>query len=270
MEHAELSISEQCKLLGIHRSGLYYSPRGESALNLQLMSIIDKEFFDKPFYGVRKMTHHLRLLGHRVNHKRVRRLYKLMDLRVIYAKKNTSVPNKGHKKYPYLLRGLKIERPNQVWACDITWIPMKRGFMYLIAIIDLHSRYVVNWSISNSMDAQWCTEVLEEAIRKHGKPEIFNTDQGSQFTSILFTGALKKHGIKISMDGKGRAIDNVFIERLWRSLKYEYVYLNPANGGVELYQGIQKYLSFYNNERIHQNLEYKVPKELFFKKNFAA
>lgn len=209
------------------------------------------------------MTHHLRHLGYHVNHKRVRRLYRLMDLRVIYAKKNTSQPNKGHKKYPYLLRGLKIDRPNQVWAFDITWIPMFRGFMYLVAIIDLHSRYVVNWSISNSMDAQWCSEVLEEAIKKHGTPEIFNTDQGSQFTSILFTNTLKQNGIKISMDGKGRAIDNVFIERLWRSLKYEYVYLNPANGGVELYKGIKKYFDFYNHERIHQNLDYKTPNSVF-------
>ena len=270
MEHAKLSISEQCRILGIHRSGLYYTPKGESALNLRLMTMIDKEFFDKPFYGVRKMTHHLRHFGYHVNQKRVRRLYRLMDLRVIYAKKNTSKANRGHKKYPYLLRGLKIERVNQVWATDITWIPMQRGFMYLIAIIDLHSRYVVNWSISNSMDAEWCNEVLEEAIRMHGTPEIFNTDQGSQFTSILFTTTLKMHGIKISMDGKGRAIDNVFIERLWRSLKYEYVYLNPANGGVELYKGVQKYFKFYNDERIHQNLEYKTPKDIFLANNDAA
>ena len=184
MEHQFLSISEQCRILGIHRSGMYYSAKPDSSLNLRLMSIIDKEFFDEPFYGVQKMTHHLR---YHVNQKRMRGLYRLMDLRVIYAKKNTSKANKGHKKYPYLLRDLKIKRPNQVWVCDIIWIPMQRDFMYLIAIIDLHNRYIVNWSISTSMDAEWCTEVLEEAIRMHGTPEIFNTDQGSQFTATEFS-----------------------------------------------------------------------------------
>lgn len=269
-EHPCLSVADQCNILQIHRSGLYYCPKPESPLNLHLMKIIDQELFDKPFYGVKRMTHHLGLSGFRVNEKRIRRLYRLMGAQVIYPKKNTSRPDKAHYKYPYLLKGLQITRPGQVWAADITWIPMQRGFMYLFAIIDLYSRYVVGWSISNSMDAEWCTEVLQEAIDKHGPPEIFNTDQGSQFTSLVFTGALKSNNIRISMDGKGRAIDNVFIERLWRSIKYEHVYLNPANGGLELYRGISKYIDFYNNERIHQNLDYQTPKQVFFKKNCAA
>jgi len=232
-------------------------------MNLYLMKIIDNTLFDRPFYGVRRMTHHLRHMGLIVNHKRVARLYRLMDVRVIYPKKNTSKPAKGHKKYPYLLRGLKIECVNQVWAADITWIPMKQGFMYLMAIIDLNSRYVVNWSISNTMDAAWCAEVLKEAIEQHGCPEIFNTDQGSQFTSLQFTDVLKANGIRISMDGKGRAIDNVFIERLWRSVKTEYVHINPANGGIELYKGMKKYMEFYNEERPHQSLQYRTPKQDF-------
>jgi putative transposase len=262
-KHISLSVNEQCKLLGIHRSGLYYKPVGESPLNLHLMKIIDKEIFDKPFYGVRRMTAHLRIQGHRVNRKRIERLYRLMNIKVQYPKKNLSKPNKGHKKYPYLLRGLKIDRPNQVWTADITWIPMQRGFMYMFCIIDLHSRYVINWSISNSMDAAWCADVLKEAIQTHGKPEIFNTDQGSQFTSITFTSLLKRNNIRISMDGKGRAIDNIFIERLFRSVKQEYVYINPANGGLKLYEGMKKYFEFYNNERPHQSLKYKTPNQVF-------
>ena len=238
-------------------------------MNLYLMRLIDREFFDKPFYGVRRMTHHLKRMGHKVNRKRIQRLYRLMDLRVIYPKQ-TSKPGKGHRIYPYLLKGLKVDRVNQVWATDITWIPMKQGFMYMIAIIDLHSRYVLNWSISNTMDAGWCAEVLEEAIQQHGTPEIFNTDQGSQFTSIRFTDVLKDNDIKISMDGKGRAIDNIFIERLWRSVKQEYVYLNPENGGLNLYRGIKKYINFYNQQRPHQSLGYATPEEVFNKTMIAA
>jgi len=262
-EHKPLSISHQCELLGIHRSGMYYKPRSESTLNLYLMKLIDQTIFDRPFYGVRRMTHHMRHSGHMVNEKRIARLYKLMDIRVVYPRKNTSKPDKGHKKYPYLLKGLKIERINQVWATDITWIPMKQGFMYMMAIIDLKSRYVLNWSISNTMDAAWCTEVLKETINMHGCPEIFNTDQGSQFTSLMFTDLLKENDIAISMDGKGRAIDNVFIERLWRSVKVEYVYLNPANGGVALYKGIKEYIDFYNNQRPHQSLDYETPNQVY-------
>jgi putative transposase len=269
-QHHKLSVSEQCHLLSIHRSGLYYKPRGETLLNMHLMKIIDREFFDKPFYGVRRMTHHLKHMSYRVNKKRIERLYRLMDLRVIYPKKHLSKPGKGHTLYPYLLKGLTIDRPNQVWSTDITWIPMKKGFMYMIAIIDLYSRYVVNWSISNSMDAAWCREVLTEAIEKYGAPEIFNTDQGSQFSSLLFTDVLKANNVRISMDGKGRAIDNIFIERLWRSVKYEYAYLNPSNGGLELYQGMKKYMDFYNNQRPHQSLKYQVPKTVFEQHKYAA
>lgn len=268
--YKQLSMSHQCRLLGIHRSGLYYSPCGESALNLKLMKIIDREFFDKPFYGVRRMTHHLKHMGYLVNRKRIKRLYRLMDLRVVYPTKSTSRPGKGHQIYPYLLRGLPIERVNQVWSTDITWIPMKKGYMYLMAIIDLKSRYVVNWSVSNTMDADWCAQVMEEAIKKHGTPEICNTDQGSQFTSLAFTDVLKANGIRISMDGKGRAIDNVFIERLWRSLKYEQVYLNPADGGLQLYEQLGKYFNFYNNERLHQSLGYNPPVSVFEPKKKAA
>lgn len=270
LQNHKLSVSDQCRLFSIHRSGLYYKPRGKSELNIHLMKIIDKEFFDKPFYGVRRMTHHLKHMGYKVNRKRIERLYRLMDIRVIYPKKNLSKPGKGHKLYPYLLKGLTIDRPNQVWATDITWIPMKKGFMYLIAIIDLHSRYVVNWSVSNSMDAAWCSEVLTEAIEEHGTPEIFNTDQGSQFSSLLFTDVLKAYNIRISMDGKGRAIDNIFIERLWRSVKYEYAYLNPANGGLDLYHGMKKYMNFYNNQRPHQSLKYQVPGMVFKQQKKAA
>lgn len=261
--HKLLSVNAQCRLLGIHRSGLYYKPREESALNLHLMKIIDREIFDKPFYGTRRMTAHLNIHGYKVNRKRVERLYRLMGIKVQYPKKNLSKAAKGHKKYPYLLRGLEIKRPNQVWAADITWIPMKRGFMYMMAIIDLYSRKAINWSISNAMDAQWCSDVLQEAIEEYGTPEIFNTDQGSQFTSITFTSVLKKNEIRISMDGKGRATDNAFVERLFRSVKQEYVYIEPANGGLELYKGLKKYIDFYNNERPHQALDYKRPNEIY-------
>lgn len=234
------------------------------------MKLIDEEFFDKPFYGVRRMTHHLRNMGKMVSLNRIYRLYKLMDLRVIYPRRSTSKPDKGHKKYPYLLRNLKIERLNQVWATDITWIPMKRGFMYLMAVIDLKSRFVLNWDISNSMEATWCAQVLKDAIGEFGTPEIFNTDQGSQFTSLVFTDVLKKNNIAISMDGKGRAIDNVFVERLWRSVKTEYVHINPANGGVELYKGMRQYIEFYNHQRLHQALNYSTPATIYLKKQDAA
>ncbi len=188
-----------------------------------------------------------------------------MGLRAIVPGPHTSKRAKGHKIYPYLLRDLKIERSNQVWAVDITYIPMAKGFMYLVAIIDLHSRFVVGWSLSNTMDAKWCSEMYEQAIKRHGKPEIINSDQGVQFTSEVFTKVSKRHRIKISMDGKGRAIDNVFIERLWRSLKYEYVYLNPSTDGVELFEGIQHYFRYYNQERRHQSLGYNPPAERYLK-----
>jgi putative transposase len=262
--HENLSISEQCRLLSLHRSGLYYRALSESEENLHLMKFIDEFFLQAPFTGTRKMIRYVeRMLGLKVNRKRIQRLYRLMGLDTLRPKVRTTVPGEGHKIYPYLLKGISIDRPNQVWAADITYIPMRKGFLYLAAIIDLHSRYVINWSLSNTMDACWCAGMLKEAIAQHGCPQIFNTDQGSQFTSDLFTSVLKENNIQISMDGKGRATDNIFIERLWRSLKYEYIYLNPCNDGVALYAGLSNYFDFYNHKRVHQNLNYALPVEAF-------
>lgn len=259
-----LSLSRQCKLLGIHRSGLYYKSKGESELNLSLMRLIDEHFLKYPFKGTRRMKRWLKDQGFKVDRKRVTRLYRVMGLKTIYRRPWLSQPDRQNKVYPYLLKDLRIERPNQVWAADITYVPMRKGFLYLMAIIDLHSRFVVNWSLSNSLEAAWCCEVLKEAIARHGKPEIFNTDQGSQYTSEAFTEILNKKEIRISMDGKGRAIDNIFIERLWRTVKYEFVYLNPASDGVELYRGLQEYFKFYNGSRHHQSLGYQTPEQVHF------
>lgn len=260
----QLSISEQCRLLNLHRSGFYYKPCEESEQNQTLMKLIDRIFLELPFTGTRKMRRYLqREHGYTVNRKRIRRLYHLLGLETLTPKPRTTVPGEGHKIYPYLLRNVIIDKANQVWAADITYIPMRKGFLYLIAIIDLHSRYVLNWSLSNTMDADWCAEVLKEAIRCHGCPQIFNTDQGSQFTSDVFTNVLKENQILISMDGKGRATDNIFIERLWRSLKYEYVYLNPCNEGGELHRGLTWYFGFYNTRRVHENLGYEVPVTIY-------
>lgn len=258
-----LGISAQCQLLSITRSSFYYIPTGESEENLAIMRQLDEQYFSTPFYGVLRLTALLILAGFKVNKKRVRRLMKLMNWQTIYREPRTTIIDKTHYKYPYLLRGLKIERCNQVWAMDITYIPMKTGFMYLTAIIDLHSRFVVQWSLSNTMSAEWCTEVLTEAIKHHGVPEIFNTDQGSQFTSEVFINTLKDNGIKISMDGKGRALDNIFIERLWRSVKYENVYLNVYENGLSLWKGLDQYFQFYNHERLHQSLEYHTPNQKY-------
>ena len=258
-----LSISTQCQLLTLTRSGFYYIPSGESEENLAIMRQLDRQYFSTPFYGVLRLTALLILAGFKVNKKRVHSLMKLMNWQTIYREPHTTISDKTHYKYPYLLRGLKIDRCNQVWAMDITYIPMKTGFMYLTAIIDLHSRYVVQWSLSNTMSAQWCTEVLQEAIKNHGIPEIFNTDQGSQFTSEVFINTLIGNGIKISMDGKGRALDNIFIERLWRSVKYENVYLNVYDNGLSLWNGLEQYFQFYNQERLHQSLDYHTPKQKY-------
>jgi len=258
-KHPNLSISKQCELLGIHRSGLYYKPLDESMENLHIMYLLDKQYFETPFYGARKLTELLCREGFTVNKKRVGRLMKIINWQTIYREPKTTIVNKEHKKYPYLLRDLKIIRNNQVWVTDITYIPMKQGYMYLMVIMDINSRYVLNWSVSNTMDAEWCTEVLKNTIEIYGKPEIFNTDQGSQFTSEIFTNVLKSNEIKISMDGKGRALDNIFIERLWRSVKYEDIYLKAYENGVDLYQGLTKYFTFYNNVRLHESLSYEVP-----------
>jgi len=252
--HKIFSIADQCKILGISRSGYYYTPCPVDEQTLKLMELIDQQYTKTPYYGTRRMSEHLKNLGYNVDRKRVRRLYKIMGLVAIYPKKWLSKPGQGHKIYPYLLRGLKIDRPNMVWEADITYLRMQHGFMYLIAIIDVYSRYVVSWGISNSMDVGFCREALKRAIATHGKPEIFNTDQGSQFTSPAFTSILSDNGIKISMDGKGRYLDNIFVERLWRSVKYEYLYLNLPKDGVELFHGLENYFTSYNHERPHQTI----------------
>lgn len=221
--------------------------------------MLDEQYFKTPFYGVRRLTAWLQLQGYNINHKRVKRLMELMGWQTIYRKPNTSKPCKENRIYPYLLKGLTVNRPNQVWAMDITCVPMRKGFMYLCAVIDVHTRYVVNWSLSNTMTAEWCSDVIKEAMLQHGKLEIMNTDQGSQFTSEVFTKLLKENDIQISMDGKGRAIDNIFVERLWRTVKYEHIYLKVPDDGVQLYEGLNDYFCFYNNERLHQSLGYKTP-----------
>lgn len=259
--HDRISIRRQCELLGINRSRYYYTPATESELNLQLMKMIDKTYTDHPFYGSRRMVAHLGRKSFQVNRKRVQRLMRIMGLEAIYPKPKTSQRNKEHKIYPYLLRGLLIDRPNQVWSTDITYIPLQGGFMYLTAVIDWYSRYVISWRLSNTMDCDFCVETLEDAL-KTGTPDIFNTDQGAQFTSKDFTGCLDKGEVQISMDGKGRALDNIFVERLWRSVKYEDIYPKDYRTGAELYYGMEKYFSFYNEERPHQSLAYKVPAEI--------
>lgn len=259
----ELSVRKQCDLLSIHRSGLYYKPKGESAENLEIMRIMDEHYLKHPSEGVISMQDLLFALGFVVNHKRVRRLLRLMGLMAIYPKKNLS--KLGLKKYihPYLLKGLDINRPNQVWAIDITYIPMKNGFLYLTAIIDVYSRYIVGWGISNTLDADATLSVLKQAIRDHGKPEIINSDQGSQFTCDQWVSYVKEEGIQISMDGKGRAVDNIFIERFFRSLKYNHVYLYPASDGMELYKGVKEYIDYYNNTKCHQGIDRQIPATLY-------
>lgn len=258
-EHSHMSIVAQCELLTIHRSSLYYNSLQESDENLDIMKKMDEQYYKTPFYGVLKLTHWLKDEGYTINSKRVRRLMKLIQWRTIYREPKTTIADKTAYKYPYLLKGLPIIRKNQVWSMDITFVAMQKGFMYLTAIIDLHTRYVVHWAVSNNMTAQWCAQVVQAALEKHGKPEIFNTDQGSQFTSDVFVNLLNTNDIQISMDGKGRAIDNIFIERLWRSVKYENIYLNVYENGVDLYKGLEKYFRFYNHERIHQSLNYETP-----------
>lgn len=261
--HLQISVSRQCELLGLHRSGLYYQPVAESEENLAIMRLLDEQYFKTPFYGIRKLTEWLQNMDYRVNHKRVRRLMKQMGWKTLYREPDTSEPNKQHKVYPYLLKGKRIWKRNQAWQIDITYVPMRRGFMYLCAIIDVHTRYVVNWGISNTMSADWCSQIVQEAIERHGKPEILNSDQGSQFTSEAYISLLKGHEIQISMDGKGRALDNIYIERLWRSVKYENIYLNVYEDGLSLYQGLNEYFTFYNNERLHQSLDYQSPQVLY-------
>jgi putative transposase len=247
----QLSVAAQCRLLSISRSSYYYEPLGENVVNLALMRKIDKQFLETPFFGVQQMTWHLQGEGDEVNVKRIRRLMRLMNLMPIYRKPDTSAPAKGHKIYPYLLRGLRIDRPNQVWCADITYIPMRRGFLYLVAIMDWFTRKVLSWRLSNTMEADFCVEALNEAIHRFGVPKIMNTDQGSQFTSFAWTDTLRRAGSRISMDGKGRCLDNVFVERLWRSLKYECVYLHAWETGSQAKAGIAQWMTFYNRQRPH-------------------
>lgn len=268
-KHRSMSVVKQCRLLGLHRSGLYYKPCSETQENLTILRLLDEQYFKTPFYGVRKLTVWLKKLGFKINRKRVRRLMEVMGWQTLYRYKRTSEPDKQNRLYPYLLKGLRVERSNQVWAMDITYVPMRKGFMYLCAIIDLYTRFAVNWSLSNTMTAEWCTGVVKEAMEEHGEPEIFNTDQGSQFSSEIFTKQLLDKDIRISMDGKGRAIDNIFVERLWRSVKYEHIYLHVAEDGVQLYEGLKEYFSFYNHERPHQSLEYGTPADCYLKMEAA-
>lgn len=256
----------QCKLLSINRSTYYYQPSGESELNLELMRLIDEQYLETPFYGQRQMTRHLRREGYAVSRTRIGRLMKLMGLSAIYQKPNTSKPHPQHKIYPYLLRGMTIDRPNQVWCADITYIPMRKGFLYLVAIMDWATRKVLSWRLSNTMEADFCVAALEEALACYGKPEIFNTDQGCQFTSDEFITVLKTPSIRISMDGKGRWMDNVMIERLWRSLKYECIYLHAFETGSEVRQGLKHWIDFYNTRRPHSSLDDKTPDEAYWQK----
>ena len=258
-----MSLTRQCKLLDVSRSSLYYLPTGENDYNLLLMRLIDEEYTRTPFYGTRKIVEWLMTQGHTVNRKRVQRLMGLMGLEAIYQKPRTTVAEKAHKKYPYLLRGVPIVRPNQVWSTDITYIRMRNGFVYLVAIIDWYSRYVLSWAISNTLETAFCLEALEAALAI-AVPEIFNSDQGSQFTSQDFTGRLAQDNIRISMDGRGRALDNVFVERLWRSVKYENVYLNDYLDPRAVSDGMDRYFPFYNDERLHQSLAYQIRRPLRF------
>lgn len=263
-QHPNLSVSRQCRLVGVPRSSFYFKPQPVKPEDLELMRMIDEQYLKTPFYGSRSMIKHFRRLGHKINRKRVQRLMRLMGIEAVYPKPRTSKPHPAHKIYPYLLRNLTIDRPNQVWAADITYIPLKRGFMYLVAVMDWYSRKVLAWRLSNTLDADFCVSVLEEAIRMYGCPDIFNTDQGSQFTSHAFTKTLKDNDIRISMDGRGNFRDNIFIERLWWTVKYQYLYLHAFNDGFELRQGLRDWFRFYNKERFHQSLDDKTPDEVYY------
>jgi putative transposase len=260
--HPALSVRRQCELLGLSRSSLYYEPTGQGAEDLRLMRLIDEVYTARPFYGSRRMTIRLNQQGEGVNRKRVRRLMRVMGLEAIYPKPRLSLAGKGHRIYPYRLRGVTVERRDQVWSTDITYVPMTSGFMYLAAVIDWYSRYVIAWRLSNTLDGSFCLEMLEEALRS-GKPEVFNTGQGVQFTAAGFTGRLESAGVAVSMDGRGRALDNVFVERLWRSVKYEDIYIQGYDTVPGLHRGLANYFAFYNDERPHQSLGYRTPAAVY-------
>ena len=261
-EHESLSIRRQSELLGLPRSTLYYEPATETEENLHLMRLLDKQYLKMPFYGSRRMTAWLQAEGHAVNRKRVQRLMGIMGLEGLTPKRSTSRPAKGHRVFPYLLRGVEVTHPDHVWSTDITYIPLRGGFVYLVAIMDWYSRYVLAWRLSNRLEGVFCLEALDEALAG-GKPAIFNTDQGSQFTSDAFVGRLLDRAVAVSMDGRGRALDNVFIERLWRSLKYEDLYLKDYATVDELYEGLLRYFELYNHERLHQSLDYQTPYRVY-------
>ena len=256
------SLRRQCELLGLNRSGLYYRPTVESDENLALMRLLDEQYTRTPCYGVLRMAAYLRSLGHEVNPKRVRRLLRTMGLEAVYQKPGTSQPNPEHKIYPYLLRGLPIDRCDQVWSSDITYVRLSRGFVYLMAVIDWYSRYVLGWALSNTLDADFCIEAVGEILEER-QCEIFNMDQGSQFTTPRFTQPLLDKGVRVSMDGRGRALDNIFVERLWRTVKYEYVYLQDIQTVAEARSGLREFFDFYNNERFHQSLDYRTPAQVY-------
>jgi putative transposase len=262
VNHPKLSVRRQCELLGLARSTFYYEPTGATPEDLRLMRLIDEQYTTYPFYGSRKITEVLTRQGEEVNRKRVQRLMREMGLEAIYPKPRLSAAGRGHKIYPYLLRGVRIARPDQVWSADITYVPLPSGFMYLAAVIDWFSRYVIAWKLSNTLDGSFCVEMLEEAL-KGGRPEVFNTDQGVQFTAAAFTERLESAGVAVSMDGRGRALDNVFVERLWRAVKYEDIYIRGYETVAELLGGLLQYFAFYNQERIHQSLRYQTPAEVY-------
>ena len=261
--HLVLSLREQCRLLSLPRASWYYTAVPADAETMVLMQAIDRQYTKTPFYGIRKMTLAMREQGMQVNHKRISRLMHVMGIHAIYAEPKLSIPGQNHRIYPYLLKDISITAPNQVWSTDITYLPMTRGFMYCVAVIDWYSRYVLAWDISNTQDASFCVKVLEKALQVN-HPVIFNTDQGSQFTSEQFTQRLMEANVLISMDGRGRALDNVFIERLWRSLKYEDVYIHNYSQPCALHDGLEKYFDFYNHQRYHQALEYHTPADIYF------
>ena len=263
-KHPKLSIVKQCDLVRISRSSFYYEGKGETPFNLMLMRLIDEQFLETPYYGSRQMARHLRRQGYNVGRKRIRRLMRQMGLQAVFQRPRTSIPHPEHRVYPYLLRGLQIDKPNQVWCADITYIPLQRGYLYLVAIMDWYSRKVLSWRLSNTLEADFCVDALEQALNEYGPPEIMNTDQGSQFTSLEFTQTLKDAGVRISMDGKGRWMDNIFIERLWRSLKYESVYLYELVTGSQARKVIGTWIRRYSDERPHLSIGDRTPTEAYF------
>jgi len=263
-ETREPSISRQCQLLGLNRSSFYYRARPVKSDDLELMRLIDQQYLKTPTFGSRSMTRHFRRQGRKVNRKRIQRLMRLMGIEAIYPKPHTSRPFPEHKIYPYLLRNIEIDHVNHVWASDISYVPLDRGFMYLVVVMDWYSRKILSWRISNTLDSDFCVQALKEALSRYGKPEIFNTDQGAQFTSRDFTQTLKGHQVAISMDGRGRCQDNIFVERLWWTIKYNYLYLHSFKDGSQLRDGLNEWIRFYNRERGHSSLDDRTPDEVYY------